>query len=235
MMMLERVTRAYRTDKRDIFAVRDASFAVRPGDYWAITGPSGSGKSTLVSLLGLLDRPTSGRLIAFDTDARTASANRLAGLRRRHIGFVFQGFHLVNSMSLLENVAMGLEGLERRRAIRFERAASVLTEVGLEARLDHTPRQLSGGQQQRAAIARALVKAPDLLICDEPTGSLDGQSALGLLKMLDDLVDRGTAVVVVTHDPEVAVRARNRIVIEAGRLVPATVPVQTNDECRVNS
>ncbi|MBF9134654.1 ABC transporter ATP-binding protein [Plantactinospora sp. S1510] len=213
--------RTYDLGGTSVAALRGVSLTIAAGDYVAVVGPSGSGKSTLMHLLGGLDRPTSGRLAIGGRDVATLDAGELATLRNETIGFVFQSFHLLPRTSAVDNVALPLvyRGIGGRR--RRTMAAAMLGRVGLGHRLDHRPNQLSGGEQQRVAIARALVTDPVLLLADEPTGNLDsvtGESVLGLLEDLN--ASSGVALVLVTHDREVAARARRQIVMRDGVVVP---------------
>ncbi len=213
------VRRSYHLDGVSVEALRGVSLRIDPGEYVAVVGPSGSGKSTLMHLLGCLDRPTSGVLRVGNRDVATLGDGELATLRNRTIGFVFQSFQLLGRTSALDNVALPLVYRGVRRAERRERAEAALTAVGLGHRLGHRPGQLSGGEQQRVAIARALVGEPALLLADEPTGNLDTASGAEILALLDALVrDRGVAVVVVTHDPDVAAMARRRVRMRDGRI-----------------
>ncbi|MFI5493692.1 ABC transporter ATP-binding protein [Actinoplanes sp. NPDC051859] len=215
------VTRTYALAGVSVPALRGVSLTVDDGDYLAITGTSGSGKSTLMHLLGGLDRPTSGRLVIGGRDVGTLSAPDLARLRNEVIGFVFQAFHLLPRTTARDNVALPLvyRGVGRRE--RRERATEVLDRVGLAHRLDHRPHQLSGGEQQRVAIARALVTGPSMLLADEPTGNLDSATGAAVLALLESLNAGGVAVVLVTHDREVAARARRQIVMRDGLIANA--------------
>jgi putative ABC transport system ATP-binding protein len=213
------VSRGYDLGGVSVPALRGVSLEIHPGDYVAVVGPSGSGKSTLMHLLGGLDRPTDGRLMIGGRDVSTLSPSAMARLRNETIGFVFQAFHLLPRTSALENVALplvyrGLGGRQRRA-----RAAEVLERVGLAHRVHHRPSQLSGGEQQRVAIARALVTAPSVLLADEPTGNLDTATGHAVLALLESLNAEGVAVVLVTHDREVADRARRQIVMRDGVVV----------------
>jgi putative ABC transport system ATP-binding protein len=219
------VTRSYQLDGVTVPALRGVSLAVAAGDYLAIVGTSGSGKSTLMHLLGGLDRPTSGTLLIGGRDVATLSPPEMARLRNEVIGFVFQSFHLLARTTAQDNVALPLvyRGVGRRE--RRARAAEMLDRVGLAHRVDHRPNQLSGGEQQRVAIARALVTGPSVLLADEPTGNLDSTTGQSVLALLESLNADGVAVVLVTHDREVAARARRQIVMRDGLIVspaPAT-------------
>jgi putative ABC transport system ATP-binding protein len=213
------VTRAYQLDGVSVHALRGVSLTVQAGDYLAIVGTSGSGKSTLMHLLGGLDRPTGGTLLIDGRDVATLTAPEMAKLRNEVIGFVFQSFHLLARTTAQDNVALPLvyRGVGRRE--RRARAVAMLDRVGLAHRVDHRPNQMSGGEQQRVAIARALVTGPSVLLADEPTGNLDtttGQSVLGLLESLNA---DGVAVVIVTHDRDVAERARRQVIMRDGLIV----------------
>jgi putative ABC transport system ATP-binding protein len=213
------VTRTYQLDGVSVHALRGVSLTVDAGDYLAIVGTSGSGKSTLMHLLGGLDRPTGGTLLIGGNDVATLTAPEMAKLRNEVIGFVFQSFHLLARTTAQDNVALPLvyRGVGRRE--RRARAVAMLDRVGLAHRVDHRPNQMSGGEQQRVAIARALVTGPSVLLADEPTGNLDtttGQSVLGLLESLNA---DGVAVVIVTHDRDVAGRARRQIIMRDGLIV----------------
>ncbi|MFZ0160245.1 MAG: ABC transporter ATP-binding protein [Kineosporiaceae bacterium] len=213
------VTRTYRLEDVEVTALDGVSLRIDPGEYLAVVGPSGSGKSTLMHLLGLLDRPTSGRL---EVDGRTVagmSDAELARLRNATIGFVFQSFQLLARTTAVDNVALPLvyRGLGRRE--RRARAVAALEGVGLGHRLGHRPAQLSGGEQQRVAIARALVADPRLLLADEPTGNLDSRTGAEVMALLESLnTDRGVAVVLVTHDHQVAARAHRQVRMRDGRV-----------------
>ena len=206
------VRRSYQLDGVSVEALRGVSLRVDAGEYLAVVGPSGSGKSTLMHLLGCLDRPTSGELRIGGRDVSTMTDAELAELRNSTIGFVFQSFQLLGRTSALDNVALPLVYRGVRRAERRDRAAAALKAVGLGQRLGHRPGQLSGGEQQRVAIARALVGEPSLLLADEPTGNLDTRSGAEVMAILEGLnTEQGVAVVVVTHDREVAAMTRRRI------------------------
>ena len=222
------VCRSYQLDGIAVEALRGVSLRIDPGEYVAVVGPSGSGKSTLMHLLGCLDRPTSGVLRVGGRDLATLHDGDLAELRNSTVGFVFQSFQLLTRTSALDNVGLPLVYRGVRKQDRRERAATALEAVGLGHRLGHRPGQLSGGEQQRVAIARALVGEPSLLLADEPTGNLDTRSGAEVMSILGRLnAERGVAVVVVTHEADVAAQARRRVTLRDGlvesdeRSVPA--------------
>jgi putative ABC transport system ATP-binding protein len=219
LVRLERASRAYDTGELRVAALVDVDLAIQSGELVAITGASGSGKSTALNILGTLDRPTSGRYFLDGEPVETLDDEELARIRNRKIGFVFQGFHLLDRNTALENVELpmiygGIAPKERRR-----RAEIALARVGLAARMHHRPGQLSGGQQQRVALARAVVNAPLLLLADEPTGALDSATTQEVLELFSDLNRQGTTIVIVTHDPNVAAHARRVITFRDGHIV----------------
>ena len=190
---------------------------VESGEFMVFVGPSGCGKSTLLNVIGMLDSPSSGTYRFRDEDISRYSEARLANLRKRHLGFVFQSFNLIGSLTAEQNVALPLR-LARRRPGRAQ-VRQALTDVGLGDRARHRPRELSGGQQQRVAIARAMVTAPEVLFADEPTGALDSAAARTVLELLRAMADRGQSIVMVTHDPAAAARADGVLFLRDGRLV----------------
>jgi putative ABC transport system ATP-binding protein len=200
-----------------VVALDGISIALPPGSFTAIMGPSGSGKSTFLNVAAGLDRPTSGTVVLDDTDLAKLGERRLTILRRERIGFVFQAFNLMPSLTVAQNIGLPLR-LDGRRVKRSV-VRDVAARVGLEDRLRHRPSQLSGGQQQRVAIARALVTRPEVVFADEPTGALDSRTGLGVLALLRDVVDdEGRTVVMVTHDPVAAAHADRVILLADGRL-----------------
>ena len=220
------VRRTYDLGGVQVHALRGVSLTVEPADFLAIVGTSGSGKSTLMHLLGGLDRPTGGTLTIGGRDVSTLSPAEMARLRNETVGFVFQAFHLLPRTTARDNVALPLVYRGIRRGERRERAAVMLDRVGLAHRLDHRPNQLSGGEQQRVAIARALVTDPTVLLADEPTGNLDSATGQSVLALLESLNADGVAVVLVTHDRDVAARAHRQIVMRDGLIVsPSTETV----------
>ncbi len=212
MIKLENVDKIYRTDRIETLALHDINLEVREGEFVSIMGPSGCGKSTLLNLIGLLDRPTSGRLELEGQHINGSGDRKLAGLRNEKLGFIFQSFHLIPDLTVLDNVEIPL--LYRRIGSKQRRklALAALDRVGLGSRVHHFPTQLSGGQQQRVAIARAIVGKPRIVLADEPTGNLDsamGEEVMDILHSLNET--DGTTIVMVTHDERFASRT-NRIV-----------------------
>ncbi|MCD2443244.1 ABC transporter ATP-binding protein [Agromyces sp. SYSU K20354] len=217
MYTLENVSKAYTRSTRKIAALKNVSLTIGAGQLVAIQGPTGGGKSTLLQMLGALDRPTSGRVALGDAELSHLPDSRLAGIRAKEIGFVFQGFNLIPTLSAQENVETALEPLDVPGDERRRRALAALESVGLGDRAAHVPSELSGGQQQRVAIARALVKEPDVLLADEPTGNLDEETRDEIIDLLEGLWrDRGLTLVIVTHDSAVARRAERRLHIKHG-------------------
>lgn len=212
------VTKTYRQKGRVVQALKGVDVEIAQGDFVTIQGPTGGGKSTLLQLLGALDRPTDGHVMIGDTDLAKASPADLERVRAREIGFVFQAFNLIPTLTAAENVDMGLEPLGLGRAERDARVADALARVGLDERADHRPGELSGGQQQRVAIARAIAKRPRVLLADEPTGNLDESMRDDILAVLEQLNAEGLTLLVVTHDSAVARRARRRLRLDKGTI-----------------
>ncbi|QEU93638.1 ABC transporter ATP-binding protein [Streptomyces kanamyceticus] len=202
-----------------VAALRGVDLTVTQGELLAIVGPSGSGKSTLLHIVGTLDRPTAGSVAIAGHDVAALADRSLSALRARHIGFVFQAFHLVPGISARDNVAEGLLYSGLPRAERRRRAADALERVGLADRMRHRPHELSGGQKQRVAIARAVVGEPDLLLADEPTGALDSESGDAVMNLLHDLNAEGATIAVITHDSEIAERLPRQVRMRDGRVV----------------
>ncbi len=215
---LERVTKVYRTGSLSVAALRGVSLTIEEGEYVAIIGPSGSGKSTLMHILGCLDVPSAGRYHLAGDDVGHMSETALAEVRNRRIGFVFQQFNLLPSMTAWQNVELPLAYAGVSRSERKARAVEALGRVGLAGRIHHRPGELSGGQQQRVAVARALVTEPDLILADEPTGNLDSGSAADVMRLMGELHDAGRTLVLITHDAEVASAAGRVIGIRDGLL-----------------
>jgi len=218
LAVLDGAARTYRAGSVEVPALRPLDLCVHRGDFLAVMGPSGSGKSTLLHLLGCLDRPSAGRYLLEGRDVSRLADRELAEVRNGTIGFVFQRFHLLRDESALRNVELPLLYAGTPRPERRRRAEAALVAVGLGERVRHQPGQLSGGEQQRVALARALVKRPRLLLADEPTGNLDTASGTRVLQLIEEENRRGTTVVLITHDPEVAARAAMRLVMRDGRM-----------------
>ena len=199
-------------------ALRGVSLEIAPNELVAVVGPSGSGKSTLLQIMGTLDRPTSGEVRVAGCDVATAGDATLATLRAHRLGFVFQQFFLLEGMTAVDNVAMGLLYSGGGAAARRAAAAEALEQVGLAERLGHWPNQLSGGERQRVAIARAVVARPELVLADEPTGNLDSRTGQSIVELLHELRAGGTTIVVITHDREVAAAFPRQVRVRDGRL-----------------
>ena len=220
MLELTDIRKTYRLGPIDVEVLKGVRLTVAAGDFLSIMGPSGSGKSTLMNILGLLSRPTSGRYLLNGRDVSAMADAELSGFRNAHIGFVFQSFNLLGHLTAEENVALplvyrGLAGRESRR-----RAREILGKVGMGERLDHKPDQLSGGQKQRAAIARALVGKPSVVLADEPTGALDSDTADDVMRLMTQLNrEDGIAIVIITHDPLISMQCRRRALIRDGELL----------------
>jgi len=210
------VTKTYARNGRQVQALAGVDLEIAQGDFVTIQGPTGGGKSTLLQMLGALDTPTAGTVHLGEIDLAKASSSKLGDIRAREIGFVFQAFNLIPTLTAAENVDMGLEPLGLSKAERAERVREALAHVGLAERADHRPAELSGGQQQRVAVARAIAKRPRVLLADEPTGNLDESMRDEILTVLEQLNPEGLTLVVVTHDSAVARRARRRLRLEKG-------------------
>ena len=212
------VHKTYRTGEMEVHAVRGVSMEISRGEFVALMGASGSGKSTLMNILGCLDRPTAGHYILDGADVSGLDRDRLADIRNRKIGFVFQNFNLLPRTSARENVELPLVySAQQLTNVEFrERADRVLGSVGLAGREDHYPSQLSGGQQQRVAIARALINQPEVLLADEPTGNLDSRTSVEIITIFQQLNERGMTVIMVTHEPDIAAYAKRNVMMRDG-------------------
>lgn len=219
MITLEGINRIFQVGDQQVHALDDINLNIEPGEYLSLMGPSGSGKSTLLNILGLLDKPTSGRYLLEGREVTSLSDDEQARVRGERIGFVFQFFHLVPRLSAFENVELPLMLAGLAPAARRERVNGILEQLDLMDRAHHRPDQLSGGQRQRIAIARATIMKPALLLADEPTGNLDSKSGADVVEVLEKLNAGGITLVVVTHDGQVGKRASRRLRMVDGCIV----------------
>ena len=226
---LARVTKTYGEGETAVHAVAGVDLVVERGDYVAVMGASGSGKSTLMNIIGCLDEPTRGRYLLDGVDVRRRQEATLSRIRNRKIGFIFQSFNLIPRTSAVRNVELPLAYAGVPTAERRARALAALDKVGLADRVDHDPSQLSGGQQQRVAVARAIVTEPVLLLADEPTGALDSHSTADVLDLFDELSAAGRTIVVITHEDEVAHRAKRVLRMRDGLIVADARSVPVHD------
>ena len=215
----DHLTRLYKLGGETVTALDGVSVSVDEGDFVAVMGPSGSGKSTFMNVIGCLDKPTSGTYRLDGELVSTLSADALATVRNKKIGFVFQQFHLLDRLDALSNVELPMIYAETDRTVRKQKATAALQRVGLGERIHHRPTQLSGGQQQRVAVARALVNNPKMLLADEPTGALDSRTSVELMALFQELNRDGTTVVIVTHEPDIAAYANRLIRFLDGHVV----------------
>ena len=215
---LEAVSRVYQMGETRVEALAEFSFRFMAGEYWAIMGSSGSGKSTLLNLLGCLDRPTTGRYLVRGTNIDELDDDELSDLRSRELGFVFQSYNLIPQLDLLENILVPILYQDDPDPDAEERARHLAERVGLGDRMHHLPSELSGGQQQRAAIARALINDPALILADEATGNLDSQTGEEILALFDELHQEGKTILLVTHEQEVGARAEHVLRLSDGRI-----------------
>jgi len=219
IIRLDNIFKTYRMGNSIIQAVCDVSLNINKGEFVAITGPSGSGKSTMMNMVGALDLASKGEILLDGIDIEHLAESRLAQIRGKRIGFIFQTFNLIPTLNALENVALPMifQGVPKRK--RMERAKLLLEEVKLERRMYHLPNELSGGERQRVAIARALANDPEVILADEPTGNLDSKTGEEILKMFIELNKKGKTIIMITHDNNLAKRAQRIIRIRDGKLV----------------
>ena len=215
---IRNIIRDFKLGQETVHVLKGIDLDIKRGDYVAIMGPSGSGKSTLMNILGCLDTPTAGSYNLNDKDVSKLSDDDLADIRNTEIGFVFQTFNLLPRTTALENVALPMIYAGASKKERIARASTVLTDVGLDDRMDHKPNQLSGGQIQRVAVGRALVNKPSIILADEPTGNLDSKTSLEIMQLFDEIHDKGNTVIMVTHEEEVAQHARRVIRLRDGMI-----------------
>ena len=218
MIEMNDIVKRYVMGEETIYALNHVSLKVGAGEYVAIIGPSGSGKSTLMNIIGCLDTADSGTYQLNGKPIDRCRENQLARIRSRSIGFIFQGFNLLNKLTAYENVELPLIYQKLSRRERHQRCVQALSEVGLDKRMGHRPNQMSGGQQQRCAIARALAAQPGIILADEPTGNLDRKTGQEIMALFDRLHEKGNTIILITHDPDVAARAQRRVRIEDGQL-----------------
>lgn len=209
----------YNPGENEVRAIDGISLTIEKGEFVAIIGQSGSGKSTLMNMLGLLDIPTSGTYLLDGIDTANMDDNELSEIRNKEIGFIFQGFNLIPSLTAVENVELPLVYRGMKKEERNKLALEALERVGLSHRLDHLPKQMSGGQQQRVAIARAVAARPPVILADEPTGNLDSHSGIEVMKILHELHEEGRTVILITHDNDIAKEAQRVIRIQDGQIV----------------
>ena len=209
----------YNPGENEVRAIDGINLTIEHGEFVAIIGQSGSGKSTLMNMLGLLDVPTSGKYLLNGKDVEGLEDDELSEIRNKEIGFIFQGFNLITSLTAVENVELPLVYRGMKKEERNKLAIDALSRVGLSHRLDHLPKQMSGGQQQRVAIARAVAARPPIILADEPTGNLDSHSGVEVMKILHELHEEGRTVILITHDNEIANEAQRVIRIQDGQIV----------------
>lgn len=216
---IQGITKTYVNGKLSVPVLHGIDLQVNKGEFVSIMGPSGSGKSTFMNILGCLDRPTTGSYRLNGDEVATLSDDELAFVRNKQIGFVFQSFNLLTKLTALENVALPMiyAGIDKKS--RNERAAALLSSVGLGDRMDHLPSELSGGQRQRVAIARALANNPAIIMADEPTGNLDSKSTIDVMNIFRGLYEEGRTIILVTHEPEIATYASRNVVLRDGLIV----------------
>jgi len=218
MIQLKNIDRIFQVGEEEVRALHSITMVVTPGEYIAIMGPSGSGKSTLLNIIGLLDRPNRGVYLLDGVNTIDLSDDQQATVRRHKIGFVFQFFHLVPRLTAAENVELPLVLAGENSRDRKLRVQNAISSVDLTERANHRPDQLSGGQRQRVAIARAIIMEPHVILADEPTGNLDRSSGKDVIKILENLNQKGMTLILVTHDPDLAIRAHRKIQMVDGRI-----------------
>ena len=219
ILEVKNLTKTYGKGNTLVKALDDVSFEVEQGEFVAIIGPSGSGKSTMMNILGCLDNPSAGKYLLDGVDVSKLNDRKLSTIRNQKIGFIFQGFNLIPSMSALENVELPLSYRKVSASKRKSLAKNALKQVGLNERMGHRPAEMSGGQQQRVAIARAIAARPSIILADEPTGNLDSKSGTEIMNILNGLHREGRTIILITHDNEIANTAQRLIRISDGKLI----------------
>ncbi len=222
VLRIRNLSKTYMQGKIPVHALTDVSFDVKKGEFISIVGPSGSGKSTLLSMMGLLDRPTSGSVFIDGMEVTKVREGDAPKIRREKIGFVFQRFNLIPTLTALENVDIAMRFARVSKHGRKERAIELLTQMGLSGRMKHKPSELSGGEQQRVAIARAMANHPAIILADEPTGEVDTKTRDMIVALLKELCEKGQTILVVTHDMDVAEKTLRRITMRDGRIASDT-------------
>jgi putative ABC transport system ATP-binding protein len=223
MIRTDKLTKVFRTDEVETTALNEVDFNVEQGEFVAIMGPSGCGKSTLLHIIGLLDSPSNGRYYFIDKEVSRYTENQMTDLRKGNIGFIFQSFNLIDELNVYENVELPLLYLRMSSKERKKKVNEVLDRMQLSHRKNHFPQQLSGGQQQRVAVARAVVTNPKILLADEPTGNLDSVNGEEVIKLLEELNNEGTTIVMVTHSPAHAQRANRVVQLFDGRIITENI------------
>ncbi|HNV83266.1 MAG TPA: ABC transporter ATP-binding protein [Arenimonas sp.] len=223
MISLTNIVKRYKMGEEEFKALDGVDLEIQRNEYVALIGPSGSGKSTLMNLLGCLDTPSEGKYVLNGRDTSTMDDNDLAKVRNQEIGFIFQSFHLLPRMTVLQNVMQPLVYRGIPKAERVKMASEALDKVGLSHRMGHRPNQLSGGQRQRVAVARALVGKPSILLADEPTGNLDSKTSAEIMALFDELHQQGQTVIVVTHEPDIAAHCHRTLRVSDGKIVQDSI------------
>ena len=232
LIEMNSICKSYRNIGFETKVLKDVTLHIKEGDYVSIIGPSGAGKSTLMAIMGCLSQPTSGEYILDDEEVGKLNDRKLSHVRNEKIGFVFQAFHLLPGVTAMENVSLPLVYAKNPPSNIKERARELLTKVGLEHRLHHTPGQLSGGEQQRVTIARSLINDPRIILADEPTGNLDSKNGVETMKTFDNLIKEGKTIILITHDQEVAQHADRIISIRDGQVASDS---KVNHEAHIRS
>lgn len=218
IIIMQNVSRIYKMGENEIRALDNISFSVNQGEFISIMGPSGSGKSTCMNMIGCLDRPTSGTVKINGKETAKMSEKELAVLRNKTIGFVFQQYHLLAGLNILENVMLPLRYQRIEKPLRIQKAKEALKKVGLESRFQHRPNELSGGQKQRVAIARAIATEPNIILADEPTGALDSSTGKAIMRLFRKINKEGTTIVIVTHDQKIGENTERCVRILDGKI-----------------